>query len=96
MTIQRNLFALKTFLDRNPQLFSSAPGEQVGSRQSAEHDPWKVSVCTNFVIIEEVETLKQAEHTSSQQLQALLSRTIEAISFVLLLIDYNFGELVSQ
>lgn len=79
VTIQRNLFALKNFLDRNPQLLTSAPGEQVssGGRQS-EQDAWK------------------AEATSISHLQALLERTIEAISFVLLLIDYHFGDLILQ
>ncbi|KAL5535480.1 hypothetical protein ACEPAF_3574 [Sanghuangporus sanghuang] len=80
VTIQRNLYALKNLLDNNPQLFSSAPGEQVntGSRQHVEHDAWK------------------AEAASISHLQALLGRTVEAISFVLLLIDYHLGELVAQ
>ncbi|THH08723.1 hypothetical protein EW145_g2498 [Phellinidium pouzarii] len=80
VTVQRNLYALKNFLDRNPQLFSSAPGDHVGSggRQNNEHDAWKV------------------ELSSASHLQTLLCRTVEAISFVLLLIDYHFGDLVSQ
>lgn len=80
VSIQRNLYALKTFLEGNPQLFTSAPGDQVSAntRQNAEHDAWKV------------------EQTSVSHLQALLGRTVEAISFVLLLTDYNFGELVAQ
>ena len=78
--MQRNLYALKTFLEGNPQLFTSAPGDQVSAntRQNVEHDAWKV------------------EQTSVSHLQALLGRTVEAISFVLLLTDYNFGELVAQ
>ena len=39
---------------------------------------------------------RQVEQTSVAQLQALLSRAIEAISFILLLIDYNIGELIAQ
>ncbi|KAH7340172.1 Non-repetitive/WGA-negative nucleoporin C-terminal-domain-containing protein [Rhizoctonia solani] len=42
----------------------------------------------------EQEALKN-EHTSIGQLQALLSRVIEGISFVLLLIDYKFSETVA-
>ncbi|CAE6434276.1 unnamed protein product [Rhizoctonia solani] len=42
----------------------------------------------------EQEALK-AEHTSVAQLQALLSRVIEGISFVLLLIDYKFSDTVA-
>ncbi|CAE6524856.1 unnamed protein product [Rhizoctonia solani] len=42
----------------------------------------------------EQEALK-SEHTSIAQLQALLSRVIEGISFVLLLIDYKFSETVA-
>ncbi|QRV86756.1 non-repetitive/WGA-negative nucleoporin carboxy-terminal protein [Ceratobasidium sp. AG-Ba] len=40
------------------------------------------------------EALK-AEHTSIAQLQALLFRVIEGISFVLLLIDYKFSETIA-
>ncbi|KAH8120271.1 nucleoporin [Phellopilus nigrolimitatus] len=80
VTIQRNIYALRSFLERNPQLFSSAPGDQAntGGRQNIEHDAWKI------------------EQTSAHHLQALLGRTVEAISFVLLLIDYHFGDLVAQ
>ncbi|KAJ1310495.1 hypothetical protein OPQ81_007228 [Rhizoctonia solani] len=42
----------------------------------------------------EQEALKN-EHASIAQLQALLSRVIEGISFVLLLIDYKFSETVA-
>jgi nuclear pore complex protein Nup155 len=38
----------------------------------------------------------QAEQVSVQQLQSLLSRTIEAISFFLLLNDYRLGELIAK
>ncbi|KAJ8589193.1 hypothetical protein M405DRAFT_862349 [Rhizopogon salebrosus TDB-379] len=60
VTVQKNLFALKEFLDKNPRLFHSA------------------------------------EQNSVSQLQALLSRTTEAISFILLSNDYKLGELISQ
>ncbi|KAG1862206.1 nucleoporin [Suillus subluteus] len=75
VTVQKNLFALKEFLDKNPHLFHSAPGEHSVSRTSSgnEQEAWK------------------AEQNSVSQLQALLSRTIEAISFILLLNDYRTG-----
>ncbi|KAG2159777.1 nucleoporin [Suillus bovinus] len=80
VTVQKNLFALKEFLDKNPHLFHSAPGEHSVSRTSSgnEQEAWK------------------AEQNSVSQLQALLSRTIEAISFILLLNDYRLGELIAQ
>ena len=78
VTIQKNLYALKEFLDNNPQLFGSSPGDHLGSRSNNDQEAWKV------------------EQTSAAQLQALLSRTIEAISFVLLLTDYHLGELVAS
>lgn len=78
VNVQRNLYALKVFLDKNPQLFVSAPGEQVGSRHNNEQDAWKI------------------ENTSYSQLHSLLTRTVEAISFVLLLIDYHVEDLTAQ
>ncbi|KZT30631.1 nucleoporin [Neolentinus lepideus HHB14362 ss-1] len=80
VTTQKNLHALKEFLDNNPHLFHSAPGENPGARGAAanEQEAWK------------------AEQSSVSQIQALLARTIEAISFLLLLIDYRLGELISQ
>lgn len=38
----------------------------------------------------------QAEQNSVAQLQSLLTRTVEAISFVLLLNDYRLGELIAR
>ncbi|KDQ63476.1 hypothetical protein JAAARDRAFT_695291 [Jaapia argillacea MUCL 33604] len=77
---QKNLYALKEFLDKNPHLFHSSPGDQPGVRGAAanEQEAWK------------------AEQSSVSQLQSLLARTIEAISFFLLLIDYRIGELIAQ
>ncbi|KAL4070880.1 nucleoporin, partial [Scleroderma citrinum] len=79
-TVQKNLFALKEFLDRNPHLFHSTPGDLAASRSPAGHEQeaWK------------------AEQNSVAQLQSLLMRTIEAISFVLLLNDYRLGELIAH
>ncbi|KAG6332506.1 hypothetical protein ID866_6583 [Astraeus odoratus] len=79
-TVQKNLYALKEFMDKNPHLFHSTPGDLAASRGPAgrEQEAWKV------------------EQHSVSQLQSLLTRTIEAISFVLLLNDYRLGELIAQ
>lgn len=44
VTLQKNLFALKEFLDTNPHLFHSVPGEHTVSRTSSgnEQEAWKV------------------------------------------------------
>ncbi|KAG9314302.1 nucleoporin [Chiua virens] len=80
VTVQKNLYALKEFLDKNPHLFHSTPGDPAASRNTVGHEQeaWK------------------AEQNSVAQLQVLLTRTIEAISFVLLLSDYRLGELIAQ
>lgn len=42
--VQKNLFALKEFLTRNPHLFHSSPSEPTSSRTSVtEQEAWKVS-----------------------------------------------------
>ncbi|EJD55558.1 nucleoporin-domain-containing protein [Auricularia subglabra TFB-10046 SS5] len=74
VTVQRNLESLRSFLERNPTLFSST----VELRDPALQEAWKI------------------ELASVAQLQGLLVQTIEAISFVLLLIDYQLSEIVSQ
>lgn len=46
VTAQKNLFALKDFLDKNPHLFHfSSPGDPGGARTAAgsEQEAWKVS-----------------------------------------------------
>jgi nuclear pore complex protein Nup155 len=46
ITSQKNLFALKDFLDKNPHLFhSSSPGDPGGARTAVgnEQEAWKVS-----------------------------------------------------
>ncbi|KAF9481024.1 nucleoporin [Pholiota conissans] len=79
VNIQKNLFALKEFLSRNPQLFHSSPSEPTSSRTLlTEQEAWK------------------AEQSSVSELQTLLTRTIEALSFVLLLSDYRLNELISK
>ncbi|THH00942.1 hypothetical protein EW026_g1653 [Hermanssonia centrifuga] len=80
VTVQKNLYALKELLDKNPHLFHSAPSDYTGARSAtaAEQEAWK------------------AEQSSVIQLLNLLGRTIEAISFVLLLTDHRLGELIAQ
>ncbi|KAI0639300.1 nucleoporin [Trametes polyzona] len=77
---QKNLFALKELLDTNPYLFHSAPGDHTGARSATASE----------------QEAWKAEQSSVSQLLSLLSRTIEAISFLLLLNDHRLGELISQ
>ena len=45
VTIQKNLYALKEFLDKNPYLFHSTPGDPAASRNTEGHEQqeaWKV------------------------------------------------------
>ncbi|KAF9568469.1 nucleoporin [Agrocybe pediades] len=79
INVQKNLYALKEFLARNPHLFHSSPSEPTSTRSLVtEQEAWK------------------AEQSSVSELQSLLARTIEALSFVLLLNDYQLGDLISK
>lgn len=78
--MQQNLFALKDFLDKNPHIF---------------HAAGPVEPTTSRAPVPDQEAWK-AEATSIAELQALLGRTIEALSFMMLLSDYQLGELVVQ
>ena len=80
ITAQKNLYALKELLDTNPQLFHSTPGDQAGARGATTSE----------------QEAWKAEQSSVSQMLSLLTRTIEAISFVLLLIDHRWGELIAQ
>jgi nuclear pore complex protein Nup155 len=80
VSMQKNLLALSSFLEDNPHLFHSSPGDAVSSRSSARND-------------QEAWTAEQASVT---QLRVLLTRAIEAVSFFLLLIDYKLDSLVSH
>lgn len=44
VTVQKNLYALKDLLDKNPHLFHSTPGDHTGARAAAvtEQEAWKV------------------------------------------------------
>jgi len=46
INIQKNLYALKNFLDQNPQLFHSTPGDTAGARTAPinEQEAWRVSL----------------------------------------------------
>ncbi|KAF5374778.1 hypothetical protein D9758_000357 [Tetrapyrgos nigripes] len=77
--IQKNLYALKDLLDKNPHLFHSSPGDSTAARTATlEQEAWK------------------AEHASVSELLSLLTRTVEALSFVLLLNDYKFGDILNR
>ncbi|KAF7796400.1 hypothetical protein EIP86_007577 [Pleurotus ostreatoroseus] len=80
VVVQKNLQALKDLLDKNPHLFHSAPGDYTGARSATANE----------------QEAWKAEQGSVSQLLTLLGRTIEAISFVLLLTDHHIGELISQ
>ena len=53
-----------------------------------------MTACFAYLII--IFFTTQAEQKSVAELQSLLSRTIEALSFTLLLNDYRLGELISK
>ncbi|KAI0094802.1 nucleoporin [Irpex rosettiformis] len=80
VTVQKNLFALKDLLDKSPHLFHSTPGDHTGARSAAASE----------------QEAWKAEQGSVAQLLSLLSRTIEAISFVLLLTDHRLGDLIHE
>ncbi|KAG6818004.1 hypothetical protein H0H87_009159 [Tephrocybe sp. NHM501043] len=78
VTVQKNLFLLKDFLDKNPHLFHSSPSEPSSRIPIAEQEAWR------------------AEQNSVSEILSLLGRTIEALSFVLLLNDYMLSDLISH
>ncbi|KAG5647653.1 hypothetical protein DXG03_009006 [Asterophora parasitica] len=78
VTIEKNLFSLKDFLEKNPHLFHSSSSESSTRVPVSEQEAWR------------------AEQHSVSELISLLSRTTEALSFVLLLNDYMLGDLISQ
>ncbi|KAI0963698.1 hypothetical protein AcW1_000705 [Taiwanofungus camphoratus] len=80
ITAQKNLYALKELLDTNPHLFHSAPGDHTGARSATASE----------------QEAWKAEQESVSELLSLLARTIEAISFILLLNDHRLGELIRQ
>lgn len=98
--VQKNLFALKDFLDKNPHLFHSGTADYTGARAApaSDQEAWKVRFtclcrCRRFI---DMRPHSQAEQNSVAQLQTLLARTIEGASFFLLLNDHRIGELIAQ
>ena len=76
VSAQKNLYTLKELLDTDPQLFHSTPGDQASARGATTGE----------------QEAWKAEQSSVFQMLSLLTGTIEAISFVLLLIDHRWGE----
>lgn len=73
LQLQKNLFALKDFLERNPHLFHSSPTEPAASRESlADQEAWKVDIypliqgATRSHIILDREHLRVGTAKSSQ------------------------------
>jgi nuclear pore complex protein Nup155 len=97
VTVQKNLYALKDLLDKSPHLFHSTPGDVTGARSAAvsEQEAWKVLSPLYCLFLYSL-CIVQAEQSSVAQLLGLLGRTIEAISFVLLLIDHRLGDLIAE
>ena len=96
--VQRNLFALHSFLEGNPHLFHSATGDYSGARAAptSDQEAWKVGHIHLNSVLWLTDQPLQAEQKSVADLQTLLARTIEGVSFFLLLIDHRIGELISQ
>jgi nuclear pore complex protein Nup155 len=93
--IQKNLYGLKDFLDKNPHLFHSSTAESAARAPTLEQEAWKVRHGHPHVSLSNSQSL-QAEQTSVAELLSLLNRTIEALSFVLLLNDYRLAELIPR
>ncbi|KAG9017194.1 hypothetical protein FRB90_001413 [Tulasnella sp. 427] len=79
-SIQGNLERLKTFLTSQPQLFLPGTAAYDGRGGFGPAD----------------QEAWKAEHAAANQFQTLLNQTIEAISFILLLIDYNMPLTLSR
>jgi len=49
--IQKNLYALKDLLDKNPHLFHSSPGDSTAARAPAlEQEAWKVGCFYSHIV----------------------------------------------
>lgn len=98
--VQKNMYALKDFLEKNPHLFHSTTGDYSGARSApaGDQEPWKVAYFKHILTIIHSDSTAptQAEQYSVAQLQALLARTIEGAAFFLLLNDHRIGELIAQ
>jgi nuclear pore complex protein Nup155 len=98
LMVQRNLKALHNFLEGNPHLFHSSTGDYSGARAApaSDQEAWKVRLFLVFCSTIDKSLSFQAEQKSVAELHALLARTIEGVSFFLLLIDHRIGELIGQ
>lgn len=88
---QKELQGLQTFLQQNAQLF----GMGISSNESIGQSRASFGRSTNTTP-EGGQVAMQAENDSLEALKALLSRSLEALSFVLLLIDYRLPNLVHR
>lgn len=61
-----------------------------------EQEAWKVSFYLRYIETHCSSDMIQAEQASIAQLLSLLTRTIEALSFVLLLNDYHFADIMTK
>lgn len=50
VTVQKNLYALKEFLGKNPHLFHSTPGDPATSRNTVGHEQEAWKVCLQLSI----------------------------------------------
>ncbi|CEQ42380.1 SPOSA6832_04172, partial [Sporobolomyces salmonicolor] len=73
--VQRDLIALRSFVEQEHLLFTHVPDSSRSSPSSAAY---------------------QAEQASLGSLRLLLTQSVEAISFILLLIDYQLPEIVAS
>ncbi|GAA5897156.1 hypothetical protein JCM5296_002241 [Sporobolomyces johnsonii] len=73
--VQRDLIALRSFVEQEHLLFTHVPDSSRSSPNSAAY---------------------QAEQASLASLRLLLTQSVEAISFILLLIDYQLPEIVAS
>jgi nuclear pore complex protein Nup155 len=51
VTVQKNLYALKEFLGKNPHLFHSTPGDPATSRNTVGHEQEAWKVCLRLLIV---------------------------------------------
>lgn len=63
ITIQKNLYALKEFLDKNPHLFHSSTGDSSATRAPAmDQEAWKVCIFyESHILCSEVLSIGRAE-----------------------------------
>lgn len=85
---QRELLSLRKFLDQNAQLFGlGSDGAAQGSRSNPRQSSGNM---------EGDQIALQTEKESFDAIRLLLSRSLEALSFVLLLIDYKLSNIVAR